>query len=289
MDTLKEKLITWLFETKALRVCPQDQPFWYTSGTIGPYYINTHFLYGSEEKANDLLSYIDREKENRSCCPLKVLGQTEENYRKDSIYRGLIDEMLAYIKANLPLDEIDYISGGERRDWFFSLIIAEMLGKPHITIYKDLSLVVTFKGEVVEAADTKNKKVLHIADLITEASSYERAWVPAINSCGANMLWSIVVVDRKQGGEEVLAKHGVKSFAMIGIDEELFGKALEMGYINQKQQEMIMHYIENPKEAMRLFLINHPEFLRDSLHAGGKTAERAQLCLEQKIYGIDVE
>ena len=47
-----EKLIKWLFETNAFRVCPENEPFWYTSGTIGPYYINTHFLYGSEEKGN---------------------------------------------------------------------------------------------------------------------------------------------------------------------------------------------------------------------------------------------
>ncbi|GAE87725.1 hypothetical protein JCM21531_1120 [Acetivibrio straminisolvens JCM 21531] len=73
MDMNNEKLLKWLFETNAIRVCPQDKPFWYTSGTIGPYYINTHFLYGSEEKANKLLAFIDREKENVLKCPERIL------------------------------------------------------------------------------------------------------------------------------------------------------------------------------------------------------------------------
>ena len=34
-------LVTYLFETRAIRVCPKDKLFWYTSGKIGPYYINT--------------------------------------------------------------------------------------------------------------------------------------------------------------------------------------------------------------------------------------------------------
>jgi len=67
-----EKLIKWLFDTNAIRVCPKDKPFWYTSGTIGPYYINTHFLYGSEEKANKLLEFIDKEKENILKCPDRI-------------------------------------------------------------------------------------------------------------------------------------------------------------------------------------------------------------------------
>jgi len=42
-----------------------------------------------------------------------------------------------FIKNNIDVNEVDYISGGERRDWFFSPIIAKLLNKPHITIYKD--------------------------------------------------------------------------------------------------------------------------------------------------------
>lgn len=285
LSEVENKLTKWLFETKALRVCPQDKPFWYTSGAIGPYYINTHFLYGSEEKANQLLSFIDKEKENIFQCPLKILDQTKGNYTADLIYKGLIDEMCKFICDNININEIDYISGGERRDWFFSLIIAEKLNKPHLTIYKNLEIVVTYKGKTEEQGDLKNKKVLHIADLINEASSYERAWVPAIEKNNGSICWSIVVVDRKQGGEELLNKLNVKSFSLVNIDKELFSNALEQKLINDSQYEMIQEYINNPKEAMKKFLSDNPSFLQTALIADEKTKVRASLCIEKNIYG----
>lgn len=285
MKKSENKLVSWLFETKAVRVCQEDKPFWYTSGTIGPYYINTHFLYGNEEKANELLSFIDKEKEYIFTCPFKVLNATKINYEKDLIYKGLIDSMCLFIIQNIDINEIDCISGGERRDWFFSLIIADILKKPHITIYKDLTSVLDQSETTLEAGDLEGKKVLHIADLITEASSYERAWIPAIKRNGGEIKWSVVVVDRKQGGEELLNKNGVKSFSMVNIDESLFDSALEMSLINKNQYGMLIEYINQPKEAMQRFLKEHPEFMENALNADEKTGERARLCLGKNIYG----
>jgi hypothetical protein len=65
-----------------------------------------------------------------------------------------------------------------------SLIIAHFLKLPHLTIYKDLKIVVSNETSVEEPVDLKGKKVLHIADLITEASSYDRAWIPAVANSG---------------------------------------------------------------------------------------------------------
>ena len=156
------------------------------------------------------------------------------HYNKNEIYKNVIDEMIEFIKENIDINEIDFISGGERRDWFFSNIIANKLGKPHITIYKDLSTFVhdsTFENEI-NTMNVNNSNVLHIADLITEASSYIRAWIPAIKNLGGNILWSTVVVDRMQGGCEKLEAQNVKSLSIIKIDYELFKNALDMNIIN---------------------------------------------------------
>ncbi|NLL04768.1 MAG: orotate phosphoribosyltransferase [Clostridiaceae bacterium] len=286
MQVNSDNLIKWLFETDAVRVCPQNKPFWYTSGTIGPFYINTHFLYGNEEKANKLLKLIDVEKENIFSCPNKVLEETLNNYEHDEIYRALIDQMIGFIRQNINLEEVNYISGGERRDWFFSLIIARLLDKPHITIYKDMACVVSQDEEVKEVDTLSGKAVLHIADLITEASSYERAWIPAISKIGGSIKWSVVVVDRKQGGEKVLNNFNVKSFAMVGVDSNLFSKALSMGMINEKQFDMIEDYIRNPKESMTSFLKQNPQFLKEALNSDDKTKERAKLMLDKGIYEL---
>lgn len=289
MDKIENKLVSWLFDTNAIKICNEDKPFWYTSGTIGPYYINTHFLYGSEEKANNLLKAIDKEKGNIFTCPLIIRKITEDNYKNNIIYKGLIDEMCNYIRKNIDLNEVDCISGGERRDWFFSLIIADILRKPHITIYKDLSTVISVNGKIEQLDDLEGKKVLHIADLITEASSYERAWIPAIKRKNGQINWSIVVVDRMQGGAEYLESEGIKAFSMINIDKDLFDKVLNMNLINNEQYKMLINYKENPKKSMREFLINNPEFLENSLNADERTVSRAKLCLEKNIYELDIK
>ena len=281
-------LVSYLFETNALRICPDNKPFWYTSGKIGPYYINTHFLYGSEQDAVNLLKFIDSEKENKETLPKKVFKETFNHYNENEIYKNVINEMIAFIKENINVDEIDYISGGERRDWFFSNIIANLLSKPHITIYKDLSMVVTdstFEKEL-NKSEVKGSKVLHIADLITEASSYIRAWIPAIKSLEAEIAWSTVVVDRMQGGKEKLENENVKSLSMINIDTSLFEKALSMDIINETQFEMLKNFYENPDETMRNFLVAHPEFLENALASDEKTAARAKLCIDSNLYNL---
>lgn len=281
-------LVSYLFETNALRICPDNKPFWYTSGKIGPYYINTHFLYGSEQDAVDLLKFIDSEKENKETLPKKVFEETLNHYNTNEIYKNVINEMIAFIKENINVDEIDYISGGERRDWFFSNIVANILSKPHITIYKDLSMIVTdstFEKEL-DKSEVKGAKVLHIADLITEASSYIRAWIPAIKSLEAEIVWSTVVVDRMQGGKEKLENENVKSLSMINIDTSLFEKALSMNIINETQFEMLKNFYENPDETMRNFLIAHPEFLENALASDEKTAARAKLCIDSNLYNL---
>ena len=278
------KLVNWLFKTGAVRVCPEGKPFWYTSGTIGPYYINTHFLYGSEKKALELLEVIDAIKADKLACPEKLLLMLEINYASDEIFAGLIDSMLEFIKNNIELDNIDYISGGERRDWFFSLLAAKFLDKTHITLYKDLSAVITKNGETCTIESIDGARVLHIADLITEASSYERAWIPAIQNVNGQLTHSVVVVDRLQGGGDLLEKNNVCSFAMVSIDKSFFDSALELGLITKGQYDMLLLYIANPRESMKTFLDEHPEFLENALKADDRTSERARLCIDKKIY-----
>lgn len=286
MNSLHEKLVSWLFETKAVRVCPENNPFWYTSGTIGPYYINTHFLIGSEAKANEVLGFIDKEKNDKAGISGKLLDMLSAVYASDMIYKELVDLMCEYIKTLINIEDVDYISGGERRDWFFSIMIAKIFNKPHITLFKDLDAVV-FDGEKSENINNlDNARVLHIADLITEASSFERAWIPAVQALNAKIEWSVVVVDRKQGGTELLKSKGISAYAMIAVDKDLFGQALAMKHINELQYSMISDYIDNPKDSMKMFLKDHSDFLDNALKADKKTQERAMLCIEKNIYGI---
>ena len=282
-------VMSYLFETNAIRFCDENKPFWYTSGKIGPYFINTHFVYGSEKEATELLSFIDDCLSDKLTLPKKVFDKTLAQYNNNEIYKNIIDTMKSFIDKNINIDEIDYVSGGERRDWFFSNIIAHLLGKPHITIFKDLSTVVSDSNfentESVTSLD--GKKVLHIADLITVASSYIRAWLPAINALGAKICWSCVVVDRMQGGKEKIEAEGVKSFSLVQVDINLFKKALDLKIINEAQFDMLKRFFKEPDETMRQFLIEHPEFLENSLNSDEKTRKRAQLLIDGNLYNLN--
>ena len=280
--------MSYLFETNAIRFCEENKPFWYTSGKIGPYFINNHFIYGSEQEANELLSFIDESLNNKMTLPKKVFDKVLKQYNENKIYHDVIEHIKSYIEQNINVKEIDYISGGERRDWFFSNIIAYLLNKPHITIYKDLSTVESNLdfSQTKEVSNLEGKKVLHVADLITVASSYIRAWIPAIKNLGANIMWSCVVVDRMQGGKEKLEAEGVKSLSLVNVDTDLFKKALELGFINNNQLELLNKFLKSPDECMREFLINHPEFIENALNSDEKTKKRAQLLVDNNLYNL---
>ncbi len=282
-------LFGFLFKTNAVNICPENSPFWYTSGKIGPYYINAEFLYGSKQDSEGLLNYINEEKNNELELPKKVFQKVQKQYDENEIYRHVINEMKSEIENKIDIDEIDYISGGERRDWFFSYMIAKLLKKPHITIYKDLNAVVSdfnFK-DTKPVEKIEGKKVLHIVDMINTSSSYTRAWIPVIEKLGAKIKWSMSCVDRMQGGAKVLKDNGIKCMSIVQVDKNLFDKALELNIINEQQYNMVNEYMKNPDETMRKFLISHPEFLKNALSSNEKTAGRAKMCIEQNLYNLD--
>ena len=282
-------IMSYLFKTNAIRFCEENKPFWYTSGKIGPYFINTHFLYGSEKEANELLSFIDNCLADKLTLPKKVFQEVLKQYQKNEIYHNVIDPMKEYITNNINISEIDYISGGERRDWFFSNMIAHLLNKPHITIFKDLSTIISdsdfVNTQILNNID--NKKVLHIADLITVASSYIRAWIPAIKKINGNICWSCVVVDRMQGGQEKIRNEGIDSFSLVTVDNKLFEKAYKDNIINENQLTMLKHFFGTPDETMKQFLIDNPEFIENSLKSDEKTSKRAKLLIENNLYGLN--
>ncbi|MBO5479213.1 MAG: orotate phosphoribosyltransferase [Clostridia bacterium] len=284
MNNLKSHL----FETNAVKVCHGDKPFWYTSGKIGPYFINTHFVYGSEQDAAEFLNFIDENKDDKLNLPKKLFEKVLKQYEENAIYHDVVEEMIEFIKANIHVDEIDYISGGERRDWYFSVIAAHLLGKPHITIFKDLGAVTSDSNfeDTKPATSLNGKKVLHIADLMNQASSYIRAWIPAIQDLGGELVWSLVLVDRMQGGKERLEDLGIRSFSIAQIDEDLFKVAFEKGIIDEAQFELVREFIKDPDGSMEKFVKEHPEFIEDALHSDAKTAGRAQLCIDSHFYGL---
>lgn len=283
-----ENLVSDLFKTKAINAGKEDKPFWYTSGKIGMYFINAEFLYGSEEESKALLAKVDEALSNHMDLPKKVFDEVLTQYNSNDIYRETINALVDTIRNNINLDEVDYISGGERRDWVFSNMVSYILKKPHISVFKDMTALVSNSdfSNTDKLLTLEGKKCLHVSDLINTAASYVRAWVPIIEELGGKMEWTITIVDRMQGGAEILSGFGVNTFSLVKVDKDLFKTALENGAISEEQYKMIDKYIDNPYETMREFLITHPEFIEDALRSTGKPLERAKKCLTEDIYGL---
>ena len=276
---MENPIISWLFETDAVRVCPEGQPFWYTSGKLGPFYINTQFLYGSEAAANALLKTIEEACAGEKLAFYdKVWADISAQLESCPIFSQLIDLLTEEARKM----DVDFISGGERRDFFFSMPVAKKLGMGHLSIFKDLSCVYTDENGVSmdpSEANLAGKKSVHIADLITVASSYIRAWIPAVEALGAKIAYSLAVVDRDQGGTEILEKAGCPLTTLITIKPELFEQAKKLGRVTDAQIELVNSFIADPDKFLHDFLVSHPDFLAGEIAKGGKSAQRAELCI----------
>jgi orotate phosphoribosyltransferase len=276
-----QSIVKALFDTQAVRVSPTDQPFWYTSGTLGPYYINTHFLYGSESEANQLLSLIETVTATPTELPQTLSAVIMEHYQQQPVFKAVIDALV----ESLENVDFDIVSGGERRDYFFSIPVAALLGKPHVAILKDGQAYYSDENfqntRFLQPDDLKGARFVHVADLVTEASSYTRTWLPTIKRLGGLIQVTAVVVDRDQGGREVLAAAGVELITLTRIEAELFASASEANLIDDAQVNQILLFMQDPHQFMTAFLEAHPSFLADQIKMGGKAAERALRCLEQ--------
>ncbi len=282
-------LVSYLFKTNAVEVCPENKPFFLTSGLISPYFVNTHYVYGSKKDASELLSFIDSLLTDRMNLPKKIFDKVLSQYESNKIFKDVIHIMINNIKENINIDEIDYISGGERRDWFFSNIIAYLLKKPHITIFKDCETLISDYNftNTEKLSNLDGKKVLHVTDLVTAASSFTRFWIPAIRNLGGEMVATCYIVDRNQGGTELLNNEGIKTISLTSVDINLFKTAFDMGIINSASLEMLEKFIADPYETMRNFLIAHPEFIEESLKATDpKTPGRIRNLLDNDLYNL---
>jgi hypothetical protein len=280
--TDQEVLLQGLFETKALRIAPADKPFWYTSGTFGPYYINTHYLFGSQSEAEDLLNAIDQ----KANCPVLLIEdiwpRILHQYENNAMYQKVMNILV----HTIGFEPFDFISGGQRRDFFFSICAAFLVEKPHVALFKDGSAVFTHTERhehyVLKKNELNGMNAFHISDLVTEASSYIRLWIPILKELGAEMPKTVSVIDRNQNGWQVLHDAGTELTSLLTIDPSLFERALSAGLIDDRQYAQVIRFIKDPNRYMTDFVQEYPRFLKDECEQGGENGKRARQFLERQ-------
>lgn len=244
------------------------------SGRVGCYYSNTESVMGDKGEfkayANDptamyrhVLAMLERQPKFSKLVDLL-------STRVNSLISAAID------RAELTKEKAPYfiISGGQTRDWLFSMAVAARLGLKHAAIYKDLENRIdlhTSKGKPIKGdelihdpagsplEDTvivrlKDATAIHIVDLLTEGSSCYRVeggkkhgWIPALRRKGVKINNLLAVVSRLEDGEENLAKQKVKVDSLLQLDEEFLSR-------NSKKPKSAVAYRKDPGGYARTLL-----------------------------------
>ena len=189
-----------------------DTFFPYTSGEIGPYYVQSAV----------------------------VMNNGGDYYTSCKDIENLI------VGCEWEGGSFYVVSGGESRDWIFSLPIALELGKPHTMIYKDCKMI---------GADVKGRRVVHVADLNNEGSSPRDKWVPAIRKAGGKITDIFFYVDRMEEGVKVMQELGLRRHAVVELDYQAWDYLKTQGVVTE---EVYKNLIERgtSKESRDAWAIN---------------------------------
>lgn len=296
MGNTDHDILERLFSSNALVVADPGEVFWYASGYAGFYYINTHYLLNGKKPAEKLLNLIDEKHGDEQRCAEEVVNDLQQQYNADGPFRLVTDYLVERVKPHL-LQGVGAISGGERRDWFFSFLPAHLLKMPHLFLFKNGHAVLWREGAFFSPEATKKQlrdnpyaEYCHIVDLITKASSYTNAWIPFINNYGGKIKSSLAVVDRNEGGREILTQNGIVSESLVCINNDFFDQSFRQRLLLKEQWEQITQYINNPVPTMKAYLEANDGIIKRALAApSSKIRERVRQCLHENYYGFSAE
>lgn len=147
--------------------------------------------------------------------------------------------------ASLVLDrrgaEFDAIAGGETAGIPYGTHLAAALAKPCLYVRKKS------KGHGlaarVEGSLRAGQRVLLVEDLITDGGS-KVTFLDAIREAGARVTEALVLFDRQQGGDELLAARGVRLHSVIDR-ETAFAVASRCGLLTASEHASVDEYFRD--------------------------------------------
>ncbi|MGV8151986.1 MAG: hypothetical protein ACP5OG_02815 [Candidatus Nanoarchaeia archaeon] len=142
----------------------------------------------------------------------------------------------ACLDIALELGECDLITGGETRDWIFSLPVSTITKNPSTMLYEN--------GKIA-GPQLKEKEIIHIADLNKDGSSVRDYWSPIIKNRGGKLKEIIFYVDRLEEGTQVLKELGIKNKAIVPMDSYSWDSLLSKGALDKKIYSSLMKRLED--------------------------------------------
>lgn len=231
--------------------------FWYAANVPGPFYVNTERVIGPElaqrllKSITALLAEVTDKAERAKRIETLLL----DAYEKDATYQAVIAALVETIRQGFPEGSYAAISGGERRDWLFSIPVAKLLNQPHAYLFKNRDLY-------SETPLDTSRPVLHVADLINNAASYFDAWFPILEANGLKCAGTACINTRGSNGLERLAAAGQKVVAVNRVDIGFFEESQKAGIIDAATLEELRVFFRSSEEWASLYLVRDETCLR---------------------------
>jgi orotate phosphoribosyltransferase len=281
----KDGLTAVIFSTKAVSIWnnAKGPVFWYAAGVPGPFYVNTEKLIGTEA-AERLLAQIskivdeaDTPKQKADKVESVVMAEYNSNITFQKIIATMIRDSIAQFGS-----AYNTVSGGERRDWFFSIPFAIESGLDHIYLFKDGSIHTKHHGTPKPHIQPK---VLHVADLINNAASYIDKWIPILKSNDLAMAGTACVINRGTAGIDKLKEVGIDTCSLKTIDKSFFDDLSAIKLIEESVAQEINLYFVSKEDWARKYILSKPDLIgKEKLDA--KSKERLQSFLENDPWNL---
>jgi orotate phosphoribosyltransferase len=152
--------------------------------------------------------------------------------------RRVVNELL----TKIPLDAFDMLAGVESAGIPLAAYIACLTNKPLGYVRKEPKKHGT--GNTVEG-DVAGKRIAVVDDVITTGKSLIKA-IDNLLVVGAKPTIAITIIDREQGGRELLRTHGVELYALLTATE-VFTRLYEGGLITRDIYEEVLSYLKSYK------------------------------------------
>jgi orotate phosphoribosyltransferase len=139
--------------------------------------------------------------------------------------------------------EFDYVIGIPKAGEPIGMALAKAVGKPHLRMEKIEGEGGRHIGSNILDPFVKGKRVLLVDDLVTRAHTKLEA-IASIEQNGLEVVGTVVLYDREQGGLSELNAQGKRAFAVSKLSDALAFFVLEKK-ITSEMREQVMAYIRS--------------------------------------------
>ena len=136
----QEELLKLIHDTHAVSIWDHSKGpvFWYALNVPGPFYVNTEMIIGSalSEKLLREITAIVAGTIDTQARAKQLQHLIMDAYKTSPSWQRIIATLVDLARTKYPHHDFTIISGGERRDFLFSIPFAQACDLPHLFLFK---------------------------------------------------------------------------------------------------------------------------------------------------------